>query len=190
MKKTILTLVLVLTAFTALAAVSTPTAQGTDAKSRIYYFVHTYGYRTYYRLRWFTTPACMWRRCITAIRCTRITTGITSTPTGRSSFFRDTPPRRRPRSSDRGRLCFWAKLTGGRCGGFLNVSLRHGQDESRPAVQIDGVVGLHGLGVALYRFPGVGVRLEARGVAALNLTAILWPVLKTRAVDQRSTFMG
>lgn len=53
MKKTILTLVLVFTAFTALAAVSTPTAQGplgqgTDAKSRIYYFVHTYGYRTYY----------------------------------------------------------------------------------------------------------------------------------------------
>jgi hypothetical protein len=48
MKKTILTLVLVFTAFTALAAVSTPTAQGSDAKSRIYYFVHTYGYRTYY----------------------------------------------------------------------------------------------------------------------------------------------
>jgi hypothetical protein len=53
MKKTILTLVLVLTAFTALAAVSTPTAQGSlntgnDVKSRIYYFVHTYGYRTYY----------------------------------------------------------------------------------------------------------------------------------------------
>jgi hypothetical protein len=48
MKKTILTLILVLTAFTALAAVSTPTAQGTDAKSRIYYFAHTYGYRTYY----------------------------------------------------------------------------------------------------------------------------------------------
>lgn len=53
MKKTILTLVLVLTAFTALAAVSTPTAQGpigqgNDTKSRIYYFVHTYGYRTYY----------------------------------------------------------------------------------------------------------------------------------------------
>jgi len=53
MKKTILTLVLVFTAFTALAAVSTPTAHdsmnaGNDVKSRIYYFVHTYGYRTYY----------------------------------------------------------------------------------------------------------------------------------------------
>jgi hypothetical protein len=49
MKKTILTLVLVFTAFTALAAVSTPTGQnGNDVKSRIYYFVHTYGYRTYY----------------------------------------------------------------------------------------------------------------------------------------------
>jgi len=50
MKKTILTLVLVLTAFTALAAVSTPTAQtqGMDTKSRIYYYVHAYGYRTYY----------------------------------------------------------------------------------------------------------------------------------------------
>jgi hypothetical protein len=50
MKKTILTLVLVFTAFTALAAVSTPTGPtGNDAKSRIYYYVHTYGYRTYYR---------------------------------------------------------------------------------------------------------------------------------------------
>ena len=49
MKKTILTLVLVFTAFTALAAVSTPTGQaGNDIKSRIYYYVHTYGYRTYY----------------------------------------------------------------------------------------------------------------------------------------------
>ena len=48
MKKTILTLVLVFTAFTALAAVSTPAAKGSDAKSRIYYYVHTYGYRTYY----------------------------------------------------------------------------------------------------------------------------------------------
>ena len=49
MKKTILTLVLVFTAFTALAAVSTPAGQmGNDVKSRIYYYVHTYGYRTYY----------------------------------------------------------------------------------------------------------------------------------------------
>jgi hypothetical protein len=52
MKKTILTLVLVFTAFTALAAMAAPTVQAdghaTDVKSRIYYYVHTYGYRTYY----------------------------------------------------------------------------------------------------------------------------------------------
>jgi hypothetical protein len=62
MKKTILTLVLVFAAFTALAAVSTPTGQhGNDAKSRIYYFVHTYGYRTYY-----TAPVVYYPRVYTA----------------------------------------------------------------------------------------------------------------------------
>ena len=46
MKKTILTLALTLTAITGLAAsTSAPTTQGSDLKSRIYYFVH---YRTFY----------------------------------------------------------------------------------------------------------------------------------------------
>lgn len=46
MKKTILTLALTLTAITGLAAsTSTPSQNGNDLKSRIYYFVH---YRTFY----------------------------------------------------------------------------------------------------------------------------------------------
>ncbi len=47
MKKMILTAVLTVTALTGLAATSapSPSAQGNDLKSRIYYFVH---YRTWY----------------------------------------------------------------------------------------------------------------------------------------------
>jgi hypothetical protein len=48
MKKTIFVLVLILVAFTAMAAVSSPSAHGNDSKSRIYYFVHPYiAYHTY-----------------------------------------------------------------------------------------------------------------------------------------------
>jgi hypothetical protein len=54
MKKTILTLVLTLTAITGLAAsTSTPTENGNDLKSRIYYFVH---YRTFYYTPVFYRP--------------------------------------------------------------------------------------------------------------------------------------
>jgi hypothetical protein len=53
MKKTILMLVLILVAFTAMAAVTSPSAHGNDSKSRIYYIghpyiaYHTYTYHTY-----------------------------------------------------------------------------------------------------------------------------------------------
>jgi len=54
MKKTILTLALTLTAITGLAAsTSTPTENGNDLKSRIYYFVH---YRTFYYTPVFYRP--------------------------------------------------------------------------------------------------------------------------------------
>ena len=70
MKKTILTLVLVFTAFTALAAMAAPTVQAdghaTDVKSRIYYFVHTYGYRTYYTAPVYTSPVVYYPRVYVA----------------------------------------------------------------------------------------------------------------------------
>jgi hypothetical protein len=48
MKKTVLMLVVILVVFTAMSALATTKAHGSDGKTRIYYFVHPYvTYHTY-----------------------------------------------------------------------------------------------------------------------------------------------